>query len=228
MRILCHILRSDNLNERRSVAMERMETSGVVQMLGSVAEAMSQKRGYLIDLDSAIGDGDLGITMEKGYQAAYAFAQENGDQKPGDLLMRCGMQIVKVAPSTMGTLMGTGLMKGGKVIAGKDFLEAVDFKSFFEGFLQGVMDRGKAKRGDKTIVDILYPMVEAMDAYEGNDIEGMLSAAVEGAHAGIEAEKGMMSQHGKAAVFREKTLEMTDPGSAAIVILAEACLSSLS
>ncbi len=208
--------------------MERIGTSEVIRMLESIANAMSKQRNYLIKLDSAIGDGDLGITMEKGFQAAYAFAKENGTLLPGDLLMRAGMQVVKVAPSTMGTLMGTGLMRGGKTIAEKEYLEAQDLKSFFEGFLQGVLDRGKAKCGEKTIIDVLYPLVNAMKKYEGSDLEEILTAGVTGAHTGLASEKGMMSQHGKAAIFREKTLDMIDPGSMAIIILIEACLEGLS
>lgn len=207
--------------------MEKMRTAEIVKMLGYVAQAMKDKRQYLIELDSAIGDGDLGITMEKGYQAAYAYAEQNQNLQPGDLLMRCGMQIVKVAPSTMGTLMGTGLMRGGKLVSGKDELISSDLTMFFEGFLQGVIERGKAKRGEKTILDILFPVVQCMHAYQGTDCRAVLEAGVAGAYEGLEAEKGMMSQHGKAAVFREKTLQITDPGSMAIVILIEACRDSL-
>lgn len=207
--------------------MEKMGTAEIVAMLGTIAQAMKDKRQYLIELDSAIGDGDLGITMEKGYEAAYAYAKENQSLKPGDLLMRCGMQIVKVAPSTMGTLMGTGLMRGGKLLSGKNILNSSDLTLFFEGFLQGILERGKAKQGEKTIVDILFPIVQQMQAYQGTDCRAVLQAGVAGAYEGLEAEKGMMSQHGKAAVFREKTLQMIDPGSMAIVIFIEACRDSV-
>lgn len=203
--------------------MEKMNTKAVIAMLESVALVMKCKREYLIELDSAIGDGDLGITMDRAYQAAYAYAKENPNFKPGELLMRCGMQIVKVAPSTMGTLMGSGLMRGGKSVIGKEDLTSSDLTLFFEGFLQGILDRGKAKRGEKTIVDVLYPLVDAMKAYQGSSIYGVLQAGVEGAHRGLENEKGMMSQRGKAAVFREKTKDLVDPGSMAILILIEAC-----
>ena len=213
------------MNKER--AMERMGTSEVIQMLAAIAEAMSSQREYLIELDSVIGDGDLGITMDKGFRAAYAYAREHTDLHPGDLLMRSGMQIVKTAPSTMGTLMGSGLMRGGKAVSGKDSLDTQDIVTFFEGFLQGVSERGKAKRGEKTIIDVLLPLVEGMKAYTGRDFEEVFSVGVEGALAGLEAEKGMMSQHGKAAVFREKTLDLTDPGSAAIVIFIEACHKSV-
>jgi dihydroxyacetone kinase-like protein len=207
--------------------MQQLDTSHIVAMLHSISQAMSDKREYLIELDSAIGDGDLGITMEKGFKAAYEYAVANPQSNPGDLLMRCGMQIVKTAPSTMGTLMGSGFMRGGKAIGGKETLVAADIHDFFAGFLQGVLERGKAKEGEKTIVDILVPMVAAMKGYEGTDILKMLERGVEGAHLGLEQEQGMMSQHGKAAVFREKTKDMIDPGSMAVVILIEACAAGL-
>jgi dihydroxyacetone kinase-like protein len=202
--------------------MRELTTSDVTAMLGWIARKMSEKRDYLIELDSAIGDGDLGITMEKGFSAAHLWAEENGQFKPGELLMRAGMQIAKVAPSTMGTLMGSGLMRGGKTVSDKEVLTAADLICFFEGFLQGVLDRGKAKEGEKTIVDILVPLVASMKAYDGEDVANVLQAGIDGAYQGLENQKGMMSQHGKAAVFREKTLDMVDPGSMAIVFLIEA------
>lgn len=221
----CGILDLESLI--KEVSMEQLKTPEIIAMLHSIAQTMSDKRDYLIELDSAIGDGDLGITMEKGFQAAYEYATANPEQNPGDLLMRCGMQIVKTAPSTMGTLMGSGFMRGGKAISGKEALVAADMRDFFAGFLQGVLERGKAKEGEKTIVDILVPLVDAMKRYDGTDVLEILQRGIEGAHQGLDREKGMMSQHGKAAVFREKTKDMIDPGSMAVVILIEAFRSGL-
>lgn len=207
--------------------MQTMNSSDIVRMLTVIADSMSEKRSLLIELDSAIGDGDLGITMEKGFSAAAEFAKRNETLEPGMILMKSGMEIVKVAPSTMGTLMGTGLMRGGKAVVGKAELSVADMTLFFEGFLSGVLDRGRAKPGEKTIVDVLIPAVEAMKVYRGDDIGGLLSCAVAGAEKGIENEKGMISQHGKAAVFREKTRELKDPGSEAVFILIVACRKSV-
>ncbi|WP_319563269.1 dihydroxyacetone kinase subunit L [Marispirochaeta sp.] len=182
---------------------------------------------YLIELDSAVGDGDLGITMEKGFLAAAALAAAMSESRPGSILMKAGIEIAKVAPSTMGTLMGTGLMRGGKAVIGKDSLNASDMVDFFAGFLQGVTDRGKAKAGEKTILDVLIPMVDAMRAYKGTDITEVLGWAKKGAIQGIENEKTMMSQHGKAAVFREKTIGVKDPGSEAVLLMIGACYESM-
>ncbi len=207
--------------------MKSIDSEGLAKMLVTVADAMTQQRKHLIELDSAIGDGDLGITMEKGFQAAAAFAKNNADLAPGPLLVKSGMEIVKLAPSTMGTLMGSGFIRGGKVLDQKMELTASDLTLFFEGFLNGVLLRGKASPGEKTIVDILIPMVEQMKAYQGDDIVEVLACAEKGVQQGLESEKGMVSQHGKAAVFREKTLDLVDPGSEAVAIMISACKRSV-
>jgi len=208
--------------------MDILHQADIVEMINFIAQAMKNNRSYLIELDSAIGDGDLGITMDKGFAAAALCAESNKSLEISTILMKAGMEIVKVAPSTMGTLMGTGFMRGGKSLAGKDSLAASDLITFFESFLQGIVERGKAKLGDKTIIDVLVPAISAMKTHGGNDIRNLLESAVIGAKEGINAQRGMMSQHGKAAVFREKTRDLVDPGSEAMVILFQACRDSVS
>ncbi len=204
----------------------RADAQDIVRLLDTVAAAMTAQRPRLIELDSVIGDGDLGITMEKGFAAAAALAHTSAALEPGAILMKAGMEIVKVAPSTMGTLMGTGLMRGGKAVAGKPQLTAADMTTFLRAFLSGVMERGKAKPGEKTIVDVLIPAVDAMEAYSGEDVERVWAEAERGAAEGVEATKRMVSQHGKAAVFREKTKGLEDPGGAAVFALISACHAS--
>ena len=207
--------------------MEKVDSKSICLILEGIAESMSEKRGYLIELDSVIGDGDLGITMEKGFRAASDFASSNSSLLPGEILSKSGMEIIKIAPSTMGTLMGSGLMYGGKKVSGKNELRSSDMVLFLEGFLEGVLKRGKAVRGDKTIVDVLYPAVEYMKDYDGFDIVEIMECALKGAKKGIEDEKNMISQHGKAAVFREKTIGLKDPGSEAVLIMIESMYNSI-
>lgn len=199
------------------------DAQDIVRLLDIIAKEMSANRPKLIELDSVIGDGDLGITMEKGFAAAATVARASVTQEPGMILMKAGMEIVKIAPSTMGTLMGTGLMRGGKAVTGRTTLSVADMKAFLRAFLSGIMERGKAKPGEKTIVDVLIPAVESMEAYAGEELSQVWAAAEKGAAEGVEATKQMVSQHGKAAVFREKTRGLQDPGGAAIFILISAC-----
>jgi dihydroxyacetone kinase-like protein len=201
----------------------RADAQDIVRLLDTAAAAMASQRTRLIELDSVIGDGDLGLTMEKGFAAAASIAHASAALEPGAILMKAGMEIVKLAPSTMGTLMGTGLMRGGKAVMGKGELTARDMTAFLRAFLSGVIERGKAKPGEKTIVDVLIPAVDAMEAYRGEDIEQVWAEAERGAAEGVEATKRMVSQHGKAAVFREKTQGLEDPGGAAVFALISAC-----
>jgi dihydroxyacetone kinase-like protein len=204
----------------------RADAQDIVRLLDVASATMVAHKARLIELDSVIGDGDLGITMEKGFAAAAALAHASTTLEPGAILMKAGMEIVKVAPSTMGTLMGTGFMQGGKAVMGKPHLTAADMTTFLRAFLAGVMERGKAKPGEKTIIDVLIPAVDAMEAYSGEDLEQVWAEAKCGAAKGIEATKQMISQHGKAAVFREKTKGLEDPGGAAVFALISACHAS--
>jgi dihydroxyacetone kinase-like protein len=199
----------------------------IIHMLECAAKTMSENRTVLIDLDSVIGDGDLGITMEKGYAAALETAWGLSAEDPGSILMKAGMAISREAPSTMGTLMATGFMRGGKAVTGKSELFAADMKVFLATFLQGVIDRGKTKPGEKTLVDVLIPAVEAMEASVSDDVSVIWKQAEEGAALGIEVARGLQAQHGKAAVFREKTIGLEDPGGKAIYLLIKSFAEAL-
>jgi dihydroxyacetone kinase-like protein len=188
---------------------------------------MAENRTVLIELDRVIGDGDLGITMDKGFAAAAQAAREQAGADPGTIFMRAGMAIAKAAPSTMGTLMATGLMRGGKAVAGQAELSAADMTVFLSAFFQGIMDRGKAKPGDKTLLDVLEPARKAMQVYQGADVAEVWTEAQKGAAAGVEAAKALESQHGKAAVFREKTRGLEDPGGHAAYLLIKSFAETL-
>jgi len=207
--------------------MKTVSSYEIAKMLLTVSQEMSLNKSYLVDIDSKIGDGDLGLTMEKGFVAASRFAQANSKLPPSELLIKSGFEIIKVAPSTMGNLMGSGLIQGGKAVNGKDTLSSSDLVLFMEGFLQGVLIRGKAQVGEKTIVDVLVPTVEKMKSYKGESPIEVLREGLKGAQEGIETEHEMMNQHGKAAVFREKTIGMKDPGSEAVLIMIKAFVEGL-
>jgi len=199
----------------------------IIQILEYAEKAMAENRTLLIELDNAIGDGDLGITMEKGFTAAAETARGLSEEEPAAILMKAGMTIANTAPSTTGTLIATGLMRGGKAVAGKPELSVPDMKAFLAAFLQGVMDRGKAKPGEKTLVDILAPALSAMESYDGDDVALAWKQAEAGAARGIEDAKALMARQGRAAVFREKTIGVEDPGGRAVYLLVKSFADAL-
>lgn len=183
-----------------------------------VAALFAEKREELCDMDAQMGDGDLGLTMDKGYGALPGLLRENmeaGDA--GKTLMKAGMKMSSVVPSTMGTLMSSGIMEGGKALKGKGELGPAELAAYLTAFAAGIEKRGKCQRGDRTILDAVAPAAEsaAKAAEAGGDLTAVISAACEGAALGVEATKSMTPKFGKAAVFAAKAAGVADQGAVA-------------
>ncbi len=184
----------------------------IIAIFSALKTMSDEQRDYLIELDGIMGDGDLGLTMNAVFTAADTFVGSFEDDDLGVMMMKAGMVMAKAAPSTMGTLMGTGFMRGGKAVKGMHTLDAPAMNTFFEAFVQGLMDRGKAKPGDKTIIDVLYPAVMAMKENPGS-LQETFAAAKQAAEEGLEATKDMVAQHGRVAYYQEKSRTLQDPGA---------------
>lgn len=183
-----------------------------------VAAVFAEKKEELCEMDAQMGDGDLGLTMDKGYGALPSLLQENmevGDV--GKTLMKAGMKMSSVVPSTMGTLMSSGIMEGGKALKGKAELGAAELAAYLTAFAAGIQKRGKCQLGDRTILDAVDPAARAAEraAAEGGDLAAVLNAACEGAAQGVEDTKSMTPKFGKAAVFAAKAAGVPDQGAVA-------------
>lgn len=179
------------------------------------SDLMEENKQYLIDLDSALGDGDLGLTMTAGFAEGVSFVNSSAETDLGKLTMQMGMAISKKVPSTMGTLVASGFMGAGKAAKGKTELNAADFAAYMEGFVAGVMNRGKAAPGDRTLVDSLHPASEALSksVAGGKDIGPALEDAVTAALAGVEATKTMKPKFGRAVYYGDQVLGKEDQGA---------------
>lgn len=184
------------------------------------AARFAAEREALIALDGKVGDSDLGITMSKGFAAANeAVASLEGASVSGQM-KAAGAALAKAAPSTMGTLMATGFLRGFKALESAERFGTTEAATFWRAFAEGVAQRGKAQLGDKTVLDVLDPIATAL---EGSDagLAGALDAAVEAATKALEATKDMVAQHGKAAAFQEKSRGLPDAGGTVALILVE-------
>jgi phosphoenolpyruvate---glycerone phosphotransferase subunit DhaL len=197
--------------------MDRLEIGDLRSIISRIAGIMAQKKEELIRLDGAMGDGDLGLTMKKGFEAANEEAQKADEPDAGKLLMKIGMAIARSAPSTMGTLIGSGFMSGGKAVMGKTSLGTKDLAVFFDAFTEGIMQRGKSKPGEKTIVDVLVPASKALSdaAAAGMSLVDAARRLQEGAAQGLDASKEMIAQHGRLAYYQEQSKGRDDPGAVA-------------
>lgn len=183
-----------------------------------VAAIFAEKKEELCNMDAQMGDGDLGLTMDKGYGALPALLQEN--MEAGDIgktLMKGGMKMSSLVPSTMGTLMSSGIMEGGKALKGKDAMGPRELADCLTAFAAGVQKRGKCQPGDRTILDALEAGAQAAAkaAEEGGSLSTVIAAACEGAAQGVEATKDMVPKFGKAAVFAAKAKGVPDQGAMA-------------
>lgn len=209
--------------------MTEINKTTFIKILACASEIMQENRDLLCDMDAEMGDGDLGISMSKAFPAAEKEARENDETDLGKLMMKCGMKMNAAASSTMGTLMCSGLLSAGKALTGKTVLDTGDFAGFYMFYADGAANRGKASRGERTVLDTLYPAADAAEeAYsKGADIVGIASAALEGAEAGLEATRDMLPKYGKAAVLIENTKGKIDQGALVGKLFVQAILNAL-
>jgi phosphoenolpyruvate---glycerone phosphotransferase subunit DhaL len=195
--------------------MESLTERDIKGIFARVSTIMLDNRERLIELDAALGDGDLGITMSSGFAKVAETLQSSNEADVGKMFVQAGLAMAKAVPSTMGTLLASGFMRGGKAVAGKVELALADFLLFMEGFDEGIMARGKAKPGDKTILDSLDPAVLSLreSLRSGSSLSGGLCSAFKAATKGVEDTRGMLSKHGRAAYYQEKSLGHQDPGA---------------
>ena len=194
--------------------------------LSRVAAGLDAGHDYLTELDQALGDGDLGITAGKiavALKEYVATAPAPGDDL-GKYLASAGMAINRAASSTMGTLLATALMRAGKEIKGCAELDAQNLATMLQAADTGIQERGKAKPGDKTIVDALHPAAVAFSEalVAGSDLRAAGAKMVAAAEAGRDAATPLRSRIGRASWQGERTEGQVDPGCAAAVIMLKA------
>jgi dihydroxyacetone kinase-like protein len=195
--------------------MEYLTVEDLKSVIYEIKTIIDQEKETLTRLDSVMGDGDLGITMSRAFTAAYEEAMKSNEIAAGKLLMKLGMVMAKTSPSTMGTLLATGFMKGGKAIETTVRVGAEELAVFFEAFVKGIMERGKSVPGNKTIVDVLYPaslaLRQAADFKKPLTLE--ITDAITAAQSGLEASTQMKAQHGRAAYYQDDSIGKQDGGA---------------
>lgn len=200
--------------------MDKITFDQIPELFAAVGALFTEKKDELCDMDAKLGDGDLGLTMSKGYAALPDLLRAEAPGAGGDigkLLMKGGMKMSSLIPSTMGFLMSTGVMEGGKALKGRTELDGAGLADYLTGFAAGVQKRGKCQAGQRTIYDAILPAAEAAKkaAGEGAGLEAVAAAALEGAQAGVEATKDMVPVFGKAAVHAAQCAGVPDQGAVA-------------
>jgi dihydroxyacetone kinase-like protein len=195
----------------------------VLAWLHAYADKIAEEKQYLTKLDSAIGDADHGVNMNRGFQAAMDALTENPPESIDKALNTVAMTLISKTGGASGPLYGTFFMRAGSAVKGKETIDLGDWASMMEAGLQGVIRRGKAEVGDKTMVDALTPAVEALQqaADEGDDWDAALTAAAEAAREGMEATIPLIAKKGRASYLGERSKGHQDPGATSSYYLME-------
>jgi dihydroxyacetone kinase len=177
----------------------------------------------LRQLDSLVGDGDLGITVGMISQALRDYLASAGTEDIGKLLMNCGTIINKAAPSTFGTLLSMAFMGAGKTVLGKKDIGIEDLVVMGQSAVSSIQKIGKATIGDKTLLDSLIPAVNSFELKLKNrdEYEAAFKAAVEAAKKGMEATISMKAKFGRASWHQEESIGLQDAGATAMYFIIE-------
>ncbi len=194
----------------------------VKRTLRSIAGIIAENSAFLSELDAAMGDGDLGIHMYRGFEKSCDLV-ENLDESPGKLLNRAGACFIEEAPSTLGTLMGLFIRAMGLELGDKANFSFEDFLNMAKRGYNEIIKRGKAAPGDKTILDSLHPAIEAMqEAFsQGAPPKQCIALGYEASKDGLAYSTGLKAIHGRPAYFAEKTIGMQDGGATVGMLLME-------
>jgi len=187
----------------------------VIAWIKAVARMISENSSYLTELDSAIGDADHGANMDRGFKAVVNKLPEVEDKDIGTIFKTVGMTLLSTVGGAGGPLYGTYFLQAGLKTAGKMELTLADWAEALEASLNGIIMRGKAEMGDKTMVDALTPAVSALkQALQDNQpINTALELSANAAKNGMEATIPLVARKGRASYLGERSAGHQDPGA---------------
>lgn len=175
----------------------------------------------LRDLDQALGDGDLGITVTAGSKAVIAALEELAeDATPTDIARTCAKAFANANPSTMAALVAGALLSGSRVWEGKVEIGVEEAAAFTRAAADSIAQRGKTQVGDKTILDGIVAAADALDAASGS--AQAAAGVVEAAGRAVRDTTGLQSRRGRASWLQERSIGLPDPGATAFQRLVEA------
>jgi phosphoenolpyruvate---glycerone phosphotransferase subunit DhaL len=203
-------------------------TAAFDEWIRGFAALVAENRDYLTELDSAIGDADHGSNMDRGMKAAVAALDEAQPPSAGALFTKVGMTLVSTVGGASGPLFGTFFLRLGGSLGDADVISNQQFAAALRAALEGVVARGKAEPGDKTMYDALAPAVDALDAALAQqlDLGPALAQAREAAAAGRDATTPMLARKGRASYLGERSVGHQDPGATTVALLMQAASDS--
>jgi phosphoenolpyruvate---glycerone phosphotransferase subunit DhaL len=192
------------------------------------ARVIGEKAQFLTDLDAAIGDADHGINMDRGMTAVLAALDESAPADMSALCKQVGMTLVKSVGGASGPLYGTFFLRTAGALGAGESVDAVDFAKALRAGVEGVVQRGRAEAGDKTMFDALAPALDALDAAlaSGGGLAVAFADASVAAEKGRDATESMVARKGRASYLGQRSVGHVDPGATSAAMLIAAAASA--
>lgn len=202
----------------------------MVQWLENTAAVMKENKQYLTQLDSPIGDADHGINMDRGFRKVLEKLPSVADKDIGNILKTTGMTLISSVGGASGPLYGTFFMRGGMAVDAKEELTGEDLATMLQAAVDGVVQRGRAQPGDKTMVDAWLPAMKALREFLNGDNSNTIAAlskAVAAAEQGMKDTIPMLAKKGRASYLGERSIGHQDPGATSSYLMLKALLDTL-
>lgn len=192
----------------------QVQQEDVKKIFVQLAETFNREKDFLNDLDSKIGDGDHGLSMSRGFNAVIKTIEKSPELTISDMLTKGGMQFNEVTGSTIGILIFSAMRAAGLAVKDKETLNLKDLQNMLQASIEAIKKRGKASRGQKTILDSLIPSLEYLEKQKSKIDESLIiKGTIKKAFDGAESTKNIESQIGRAKWFRDRSVGVMDPGA---------------
>jgi dihydroxyacetone kinase-like protein len=201
-----------------------MDATTISTWMRQIEASVRAERDHLVQLDAAIGDGDHGTNMVRGFEAVVQALDADIGSPPGKLLILTGRTLVSTVGGASGPLWGSALRSGGRVLGDQPSFDGPQLVEVLAAALASVKDLGTAALGDKTMVDALEPAVETLRARvaAGDKVESALGAAAVAAEAGMRATIPLQARKGRASYLGERSVGHQDPGATSTALIIRA------
>ncbi|MGH3885884.1 MAG: dihydroxyacetone kinase subunit DhaL [Pseudonocardiaceae bacterium] len=208
---------------------QRVDIDALDGWIREFARLVAANKDLLTRLDSAIGDADHGANMDRGLTAVVAMLDAAQPARPAELLKRVGMTLVSTVGGASGPLYGTLFLRMAAAATDVEFLDGPAFAKALRAGLEGVLQRGKAEAGDKTMLDALAPAVDALDGAlaAGGALGEAMPVAAAAAEAGRDATIPRIARTGRASYLGERSVGHQDPGATSVALLLTAAAAAL-
>lgn len=199
------------------------------EILGDVSSMIDRKKLYLSELDAAIGDGDHGLNLSKGFKVVEEKIQSVSNDNIGNILKTAGVALVTTVGGASGPLYGTAFMKGAAVVNEKDSIDMNDFLNILSEALNGIKMRGKSTEGEKTMIDTLSPVVDEVkkELEEGKNSSFVLESIKTVARKGMESTRDIIATKGRASYLKERSIGHKDPGATSMYYVLDTICESV-